>query len=77
MQLKRYIWRIMWNVVVEITMTMNTYIADCVIWWWIELFIGEDRSEDEELPCLSLRLCIAPRSGEYGYSTGLHISNPL
>ena len=32
MQLKRYIWRIMFNVVVEITMTKNTYIEDCVIW---------------------------------------------
>ena len=31
MQLKRYIRRIMWNVVVEITITKNTYIEDCVI----------------------------------------------
>ena len=34
------------------------------------------KNEDAELASLRLRLCIAARSGECGYSRGLHISNP-
>ena len=62
-------WRLGFPIFPRWPLTFINSLFSIRVWrYWIGQFNWWVKDEDEELPCLSLSICLVPRSGEYCYS---------